>query len=107
MKKSLLSFLFGCCLTIIFAFNIDSFKPNYSTAEVSKIDEILVFSDCKPVMPYDILGTVNLGFVSGTQYETIRKNLIKRAKKSYPTADGIILNLNKNGLDNCNVIKFK
>ena len=107
MKKSLLSFLFGCSLTIILAFNTDSFKPNYSTAEVSKIDEILVFSDSKPVMPYDSIGTVNLGFVSGTQYETIRKNLIKRAKKSYPNADGIILILNKNGLDNCNVIKFK
>jgi hypothetical protein len=107
MKKSLLSFLFGCSLTIIFAFNIDSFKPNYSTAEVSKIDGFFVFTDCKPVMPYDSLGIVDLGLVSGIQYETIRKNLIKRTRKSYPAADGIILNLNKNGLDNCNVIKFK
>jgi hypothetical protein len=107
MKKSLLSFLFGCSLTIILAFNTDSFKPNYSTAEVAKIDGLLVFSDSKPVMPYDSIGTVNLGFVSGTQYETIRKNLIKRAKKGYPNADGVILILNKNGLDNCNVIKFK
>lgn len=107
MKKSLLSFLLGCSLTIIFAFNTDNFKPNYSTAEVAKIDGFFVFTDCKPVMLYDSLGIVDLGFVSGTQYENIRKNLLKRTKKKYPNADGVILNLNKNGLDNCKVIKFK
>jgi hypothetical protein len=58
-------------------------------------------------MPHDSLGIVELGIISGTQNETVRNNLIKRARKTYPNADGVILNLNKRGLDNCYAIKFK
>jgi hypothetical protein len=58
-------------------------------------------------MPHEILGMVDLGFVSGTQYESVRTNLVKRVRKTYPNADGIILNLNKKGVDNCYVLKFK
>ena len=107
MKKTFLSFILGCSLTIIVAFTSNSYHPNYSTAEVLKIEGFYVFTDSKPIMPYDSLGTVDLGFVSGTQYESIKSNLIERARKKYPNADGVILNLKKKGLDTCNVIKFK
>lgn len=107
MKKSLMSFLLGSCLTILFAFNIVKYEANNSTAEVMKIEGFYVFADSKPVMPYDSLGVVELGFVSGSQYESIRTNLIKRARKKFNDADGVILELNKNGLDKCVVIKFK
>jgi hypothetical protein len=107
MKKTLSGFLLCSILVLAFAFTISEYKPNHSTAETSKIDGFYIFTDSKPVMPHDSLGVVDLGFVSGTQYESIRTNLIKRARKQYPTADGLILNLNKTGLDQCNVIKFK
>jgi hypothetical protein len=107
MKRLFFGVLLGGCLTIILAFSISKYEPSHSTAEVSKIDGFYIFMDSKPIMPYDSLGDADLGFVSGTQYETIRTNLINRARKKYPTADGIILNLNKKGLDKCNVIKFK
>jgi hypothetical protein len=107
MKKILLGVLIGVCSTTILAFKITGYEPKPSTAEVLKVDGFYIFTDSKPVMLYDSLGVVDLGFVSGTQYETIRKNLIQRARKKYPTADGIILNLDKKGVDNCNVIKFK
>ena len=107
MKRVFLGVLLGSCLTVILAFNMSKYVPNHSTAEVSKIEGFYIFTDSKPTMPYDSLGDVDLGIVSGTQYETIRTNLIKRARKKYQTADGIILSLNKNGLDKCNVIKFK
>jgi len=107
MKILLLGSIFGICLTIFFGFNVIRYVPSYSTSEALKIDGILIFSDSKPVMPHDSLGIVELGIISGTQYETVRNNLIKRARKTYPNADGVILNLNKRGLDNCYAIKFK
>ncbi len=107
MKRTFLGFLFGSFWVFALAFTIHDYKPNHSTAETLKIDGYYIFTDSKPVMAYDSLGVVDLGFVSGTHYESIRTNLINRAKKKYPTADGLILYLNKKGLDKCSVIKFK
>jgi hypothetical protein len=107
MKKVFGGFLIGICLTAILAFKANWYEINHSTAEVSKIEGFYIFTDSKPIMPYDDLGDVDLGFVSGTQYENIRTNLINRARKKYPAGDGIILNLNKKGLDKCSIIKFK
>lgn len=107
MKPVFFGVLLAVCLTIILAFSVIRYEPNYSTAEVSKAEGFYIFADSKPIMPHDSLGVVELGFVSGTQYETIRNNLMKKARKKYPSADGIILSLNKKGIDYCNVIKFK
>jgi hypothetical protein len=93
--------------TILVAFKAGSDDTRYASAEVSRIDGLLIFSDSKPIMQHDTLGIVELGFISGTQYETIRTNLIKRTKKKHSEADGIILALNKKGLDICYAIKFK
>ena len=82
-------------------------NTNKATAEVNYSNGFYVFSDCKPLANHDTLGTVDLGFVSGTQYETIKSNLLKRARKFYPQADGAILKLNTKQIDQCIVIKFK
>jgi len=107
MKKLYLGILVGTCLTFILSFTVSRYEPNHSTAEVQKIDGFYVFTDSRPVMPYDSLGLVDLGFVSGTKYENIRTNLFRRARKKYPNADGIIMNLKRRGVDNGQVIKFK
>lgn len=107
MKKIASSVLIGLGLTSILAFSAAKFQPSHATAEVVMEEGFYLFTDSKPVMPYDSLGTVDLGFVTGTQYENIRSNLMKRARKKYPKADGLIFNLKKNGIDHANVIKFK
>ena len=107
MKKSLLSFFLGSCLTCILAFKAITYEPNIATAEVFKIEGFYIFTDSKPIMQHDSLGIVELGFVSGTQYESIRANLIKRARKQYPDADGLILKPDKKSIDKCIVIQFK
>jgi hypothetical protein len=58
-------------------------------------------------MPYDSIGVIEIGFITDTQYESIRNNLIKRTKKMFPYADGIILNFDKKGVDNCIVIDLE
>lgn len=107
MKNIFIGIYLGFFIATLFAFNTKHYSPNQSSAEVIQSDNLYIFTDCKPIMPYDSLGIITLGVVSGTQYENIKSNLIKRTKKKYPIADGIIMNLNKNGLDQCYAIKFK
>ena len=58
-------------------------------------------------MEYEYLGTVKSNVTMSGQYEDVRNNLIRRAKKEYPAAEGIILNLKDGGTDKADVIKFK
>ena len=107
MKKYLLGFLFGISITILFAFKASSFEPTLTTAEVKKIDGLNIFTDCSPVLPYDSIGTFEINFILDTQYQSIRGSFIKKTKIKFPNADGLILNLNKKGIDKCVVIKMK
>ncbi len=107
MKKQLLGFILGASVTILLAFKAAEYIPNEATAEVKKIDGVYIFTDSRPVMPYDTLGVVDRGFITGAQYESIKSNLIKRARKRHPNADGLILYLTNIGIDKCVAIKFK
>ena len=107
MKSNLLACLMGCAITLMFAFTMSNTNPAASSAQVVSIEGLYIFTDSKPLMPYDSLGTVDLGFVWDTQYESVRNNLIKRAKREHMQADGLILKLDKKGVDKCTVIRFK
>jgi hypothetical protein len=107
MKKQIIGFLFGVSITILLSFRSVIFTPSASTAEVNNVEGLYVFTDSRPVMPYDSIGFIEIGFVSDTQYESIRSSLIKKAKNKFPYADGIIMNFNKKGVDNCIVIDLK
>jgi len=93
----------------LFSFNTNNDLPKKATAEVATIEGLYIYTDSKPVMPYDSLGKVNIGFIVGTEYRQIRNNLIKRAKKKYPNAEGLIINYSTKALDidEAIVIKFK
>jgi hypothetical protein len=106
MKKSLISFLFGIGVTILLALKVANFEPNASTAEVNKIEGFYIFTDSKPVMAYDSIGALEIGFITDTQYESIRGNLIKKARNKFPNADGLIMKFDKKGVDKCIVIKI-
>lgn len=107
MKLSTRIFLSVLVAVFLLAFMPSSVQPNFAAAEVNMIDGFYTFTDSKPMVAHDTLGVVDLGFVSGTQYESIRANLMKKARKAYPEANGIILHLNKQGLDRGVVIRFK
>ena len=107
MKKQVIGFLLGMSVTILLSFRSAVFTPNASTAEVNNVEGLYVFTDSKPLMPYDSIGVIEIGFITDTQYESIRNNLIKRTKIKFPYADGVILNFNKKGVDNCVVIDLE
>ena len=110
--KIFLSILTGLAFAGILSFTQRPtiYDARQNTAEVEQIQGLYVFVDSKPVLEYDYLGTINGtgGRASlNPQYTVVRDILLKRAKKDYPTADGIILHLNAGGRDRCDVIKFK
>ena len=106
MKNLLLLFL-GIAAIFFLGFQLSNYIVKPSTAEVTQINDLLIFTDSRPITPFDSLGTVEIGFVTGTQYESIRNNLIKRTKEKFPHADAIILKFDKKGIDKCEAIKLK
>ena len=79
---------------------------NKSTAEVDKLDGVMIFTNCQPVSEYTLLGTVKVGF-GGPEYEGVRDELMKKARKAYPTGNGVIMRLNAGGADQADVILIK
>lgn len=98
------------CFSLLFAlisFNKKDKGLPLASARVTQVDGLYIFTDCLPTNQFDSIGSVGLGFISGTQYDNIKTNLIKRTKKQFPEAAGLILKLKKNGLDYGIPIVFK
>jgi hypothetical protein len=98
------------CFSLLFAlisFNKKDKGLPLASARVTQVDGLYIFTDCLPTNQFDSIGSVGLGFISGTQYDNIKTNLIKRTKKQFPEAEGLILKLKKNGLDYGIPIVFK
>ena len=89
-------------------FRCIAFKKSASTnkAEVNSIQGMMIFTDSKPVADYKYIGTVSLSAISfNEQYQEVRDKLIKKAKKQYPDANAIILQLSNDGNNKADVIK--
>lgn len=100
-------------LALLSLFALSMRSSNYevgkSTADVEQIQGFYVFTDSKPVAEYKYLGTMSntMGGMFNPQYNVIRDKILKKARKEYPKADGIILHLNAGGSDKADVIQFK
>jgi hypothetical protein len=92
------------------SFTIINYEPKKSTAEVEQQEGIYIFTDSKPVKDYDYLGTIKTsGVISfgDAQYSGVRDKLIKKCKKDFPNAEGIIFTFKSGGADKADAIKFK
>lgn len=78
---------------------------NEATAVVEQIDGVFIFAYCKPVKNYRVIGTVKPGF-SQDEYLWIAERLVKKIKKNYPTATGLIIRTDKYNFKDCEVIEF-
>lgn len=106
-RKSLVAFVAGIAITGLFSFKM-MYEPKKNTAEVDQVQGIYVFTDSKPISEYDYIGSVKSGMsFSGSQYSDIRDKLIKKMKKDFPDANGLILSLQAGGTDRADAIKFK
>lgn len=74
-----------------------------SHAAVNQVQGVYVFVDCKPIKETQYVGTVKAGVTWSGSYKEVIEKLVKKAKKEYPDAEGIIFN----GDEKADVIKFK
>jgi len=108
MKKIILAVFIGISFSAFFAFTIVNYQIKKSIADVDQIQGLYIFVDSKPVMDYEYLGTVKSTVSLGDgQYTGVRDRIIKKAKKDYPQADGIIITFKTGGTDKGDAIKFK
>lgn len=109
MRKIITGIAIGLGLAGLAAFTtITSYELKKNTAEVNSLQGLYIFTDCKPVNEYEYLGTVKSAISLGDdQYSGVRDRLIKKSKKEYPSADGLILSLKTGGADMADAIKFK
>ena len=93
MNNLFIGFIVGILLPLLYAFTVANYIPKNSTAEVEQTQGCYIFVDCKPVMEYEYLGTVkvSMSLLGSGQYQDVRDKLIKKAKKDYPQADGLLL----------------
>lgn len=69
---------------------INHIKKTPSLAIVSQIDGINVYTDNIPVLEYEFLGNVQIN-PNETEYDNLRNELVKKAKKQFASAEGIII----------------
>lgn len=62
-------------------------------AMVEAVDNVDVYHYSKPSARYEVLGTVKLpGIVSSERADKCLETLLKRAKKDFPSVQGLIVN---------------
>ena len=110
MKKLLIGIIAGVTITLAFSFKT-IYDEKFSTAEVVIFNDLLIFTDCKPTMRYDVLGDVHIKMISSVDFYTeARSNLVKQAKEKFGNlgAEGIIITypMTKNSYQ-AQVIRFK
>jgi hypothetical protein len=83
-------------------------ETNINQARVNNYQGISTFIDCEPTNKYEYLGSVKsvVNFTSG-QYQPVRDNLIRKTKKEFKNANGLILKLVPGGADNGDAILLK
>lgn len=105
-----MKWIIGSMITFIglISFTVIKYDAKINTAEVEQYEGIYVFVDSKPVREYEYLGTEKVIFTLGSgQYRDIRDKLIRKVKKEYPQANGIIFHFNEGAADKADAIKIK
>jgi len=100
----------GIMLCFLLGFTSSQYVLKRNTAEVNQRAGFYLFVDSEPMADYEYLGTVkvSLGFDEfDVQYSNVRDRLIKKARKKYPEANGLILTFTTGGEDKADCIRFK
>jgi len=87
-----------------FIISFTKIEINKTAATVQQNSNLSIFSFCKPVAKYDILGSVKVPAICSDKSGDRIEILIKRCKKDYPSGEGLIVN---DFFGVAEVIKFK
>lgn len=103
MKKTITGILIGLSMSFLISAGIDNYVAGKQTAEAQMKSGLYVFTDSKPVQPYEYIATVKSGIVKSGYYDEVINSIIKKVKKQYPQAEAIIFVPNAEA----EVIRFK
>jgi hypothetical protein len=102
MKRTI--FILGIVAIILFSFRMASSEPH--NAQVYKWQGFYVFMECSPTSDYTVLGTVKeKGIVWTGKPKEMFNTILRRVRKDYPNADGVIFDPINGKPATC--IKFK
>lgn len=107
MKKLFAGLILGVALCGMFSFAKSIYEVKDITAETKKVEGLAIFTDCKPVKEYEVIGTVTLSefsFYNGSKFYKIQTRLSQKAKEKFPDAEGLIYDIAE---ESAQVIKFK
>jgi len=104
MKKIMFSIL----LIIVVGFSVKH-NSAQATATVNQVNGLYIFTDCTPASEYEYIGSVkyNNALQGNPQYTVIRDQLIKRVKKDWPDANGVLFHFSSGSADRADAIFIK
>ena len=105
MKKAL---LFTIVAGVLLSFTVIEYQVKKNTCEAAQYQGYYMFVDCRPVWDFEYLGTISGSstFAWSEKYETVRDKMLRKAKKDFPAADGLIFTFN-GASTKVDAIKFK
>lgn len=106
MKRLLMGVCFGIIITATLSFKLIQEK---SIAKVQKIQGVYIFIKSEPQMEYEILGSMKGPTFGSHEFDELLDGVIKKQKKEFPQADGILFDGSIKQTHNTTVtiIKFK
>jgi len=106
VKKLILSILVIVCAV---GFSTNHYTSDKATATVNQVNGLYLFVDCTPVSEYKYIGSVKYSSIVQTnpQYTVIRDALIKRVKKDWPDANGVMFHFSSGSADRADAILIK
>ena len=105
MKKIIFSIL----IVSVVGFSVNHNSDDKAAATVNQVDGLFIFVDCTPVKEYKYIGSVKYGSImqGNPQYTVIRDKLIKRVKKDWPDANGVLFHFSSGSADKADAIFIK
>lgn len=95
-------------IPILLLCSFANFQNEKNIAKVNQVGGLYLFVDSEPVSEYEYLGTQKCKMTMwSTQYQTVRDQLIRKVKKEYPKANGIIFHFHDGGVDLADAIYIK
>jgi hypothetical protein len=102
-----MAFLFGIAFTALVSFKMTDpvmTEVKSSTADVEQMGGLHVFIHSKPMKKYETIGSISPVAVWSDAADKMIDFMIKKGKKDYPTANGIIFT--KDDMSKADLIKL-
>ena len=103
----MMKILFSILIITVVGFSKNTSEK--ATATVNQVNGLFIFVDCTPVSDYNYIGSVKYNSIMqrNPQYTVIRDALIKKVKKDWPNANGVMFHFSSGSADKADAIFIK